>query len=494
MVTIFSNNYLANKPMENAMRAFGKRFTSDQRILDIGCGFKPYQRFFTCTYLGLDPLPETKPDVVGNAWELPFPDNDFDGLILNQSLEHIAKVQETIEEMKRVLKPGGIAIITVPQTMKNHSLPRPANESPVHNFNVDKIPYWHIDYWRFTKFGLIYLFRDFTILDLRETNGYVSSLLQLVNYFFAAFGFDALFVPIYFVNNIAGIVSDSLFSTLGRVHATFFHKVYYYVHTTLTINYILVIRKGSAPHVHLKHDRDHIMSTPRRGPTHRQMILRVLLRLRQSRWRRPILSFLVRLHNSAYSWISFFASYKGIHPKHDIIKYHKFFLDHVTPQDRILDIGCGSGAVAFDLAKKARQVVGIDFSAGNIVRAQKTYRHDNLTFVQGDATTYTFDQVFDVIVLSNVIEHIEDRVGFLKRLAALAPSLLIRVPLISRDWISVYKRNEGFEYRLDETHYIEYTEEEFRREIQEANLHIKSLSIKFGELYAVCTITPVNRV
>lgn len=175
----------------------------------------------------------------------------------------------------------------------------------------------------------------------------------------------------------------------------------------------------------------------------------------------------------------------GIHPKHRILNYHKFFVDNISENYSILDIGSGNGAVAFDIAMKAKQVTGIDILYKNILLSEKKYHKDNIIFVEGDATTFDFKKTFDVIILSNVLEHIEDRVNFLKKIKKLAPKILIRVPLITRDWLSVYKKENSFSYKLDDTHFIEYTEENFQEEMRKAGLYIDSFYVKFGELYAV---------
>lgn len=219
----------------------------------------------------------------------------------------------------------------------------------------------------------------------------------------------------------------------------------------------------------------------------RQLALDFLTMLKRSPLRRPFLAILVHIHNSAYHWISFFADYEGIHPKHKIQNYHQFFLDNISPTDRVLDIGCGNGAVAFDLAAKAKKVTGIDIVHKNVIQAKKEYHRDNIAFIEGDATTFDFKEMFDVITLSNVLEHIEKRVSFLQDIKKLAPKILIRVPLITRDWISVWKKDNGFSYRLDDTHFIEYTEENFQEEMKEAGLRIDSSYVQFGELYAVVT-------
>lgn len=217
----------------------------------------------------------------------------------------------------------------------------------------------------------------------------------------------------------------------------------------------------------------------------RQFIYKCLLALRASPLRRLIISFLVYLHNFSYHMISLFASHTGTHPKHAIQQYHQFFVKNIAAGDRVLDIGCGHGDVSFDVAQKAQAVTGIDISRKNIDIARKKYQRENLEFIIGNAISFDWKEKFDVIILSNVLEHIEHRPEFLRRLAIIAPKILIRVPMITRDWISVYKKNEGFPYRLDDTHFIEYDEQTFAEEMRQAELLIDHQHVAFGELYAV---------
>ena len=165
------------------------------------------------------------------------------------------------------------------------------------------------------------------------------------------------------------------------------------------------------------------------------------------------------------------------------MNYHQFFVDNIDKEDVVLDVGCGNGALACDVAKKAREVIGIDIEKKNIKFANKNYKRENLKFVIGDSTKYKFNRKFDVIILSNVLEHIENRAEFLHKIRNLAPKILIRVPMINRDWLVLYKREMGLEWRADKTHYIEYTLESFQEELQKANLKIDKFSIQFGEIW-----------
>ena len=199
-----------------------------------------------------------------------------------------------------------------------------------------------------------------------------------------------------------------------------------------------------------------------------------------------ILKFFLHLHNFCYKIISFLAIKRegGIHPKHRIINYHQFFLDNIKTGDRVLDIGCGSGELSFDLAKKASKVVGIDLNEKYLKKAKEKNKAENIEYISGDAVDYNFNERFDIVVLSNVLEHIENRKEFLLKIKGLALKILIRVPLLTRDWLPVYKKEIGVEHRLDKTHFIEYTKEIFAEEMKEVGLIIEEFSINFGEIYA----------
>lgn len=197
----------------------------------------------------------------------------------------------------------------------------------------------------------------------------------------------------------------------------------------------------------------------------------------------------MRLDNFCYNNISRFATIAegGIHPKHRLMNYHQFFIDNVDPRDAVLDIGCGNGFLTYDVAKKVRSVTAIDVNKDNIELAKRNFYKENIKYIYGDATRFDFAEKFDVIILSNILEHIDNRSDFLSKIKNLANKFLIRVPLLNRDWLTYYKRELGVEYRLDLTHKIEYTMESFEDELEEAGLRIEGASIQFGEIWAVVT-------
>jgi 2-polyprenyl-3-methyl-5-hydroxy-6-metoxy-1,4-benzoquinol methylase len=200
-----------------------------------------------------------------------------------------------------------------------------------------------------------------------------------------------------------------------------------------------------------------------------------------------IVRFLMRLHNLCYrniSWLVLIAE-GGIHPKHRLTNYHQFFIDNISNGDTVLDIGCGNGFLTSDIAKKAGSVTAIDLSERNIEIARRDFSGDNIDYICGDVTEFDFKKGYNVITLSNLLEHIANRHDFLTRIRSLANKFLIRVPTINRDWLTYYKMESGIEYRLDATHKIEYTLESFTQELAEAGMTIEKTSLQFGEIWAV---------
>lgn len=93
------------------------------RVLDVGCGDQPYRPLLRSAqeYVGADLAPGPTVDVVvkrGAPW--PFPDERFDGLLMTQVMEYVDDVSTVVSEMRRVLKPGGTAVVSFPFLYNEH--------------------------------------------------------------------------------------------------------------------------------------------------------------------------------------------------------------------------------------------------------------------------------------------------------------------------------------------------------------------------------------
>lgn len=201
-------------------------------------------------------------------------------------------------------------------------------------------------------------------------------------------------------------------------------------------------------------------------------------------------------HNFSYKLAGRFASIvnNGVHPKHQILKYKEWFLDKISSGDVVLDIGCGTGMLPALLADKARFVYGIEINTDSIKVAKQINQKVNIEYIACDATKYDYSGCIPIncIVLSNVLEHIEHRTEFLKKLITCvnweishSKKFLFRVPMLERDWLVLYKKQMGIDYRLDSTHYVEYTIAQFESELKQAGITVQEIETRFGEIFAV---------
>ena len=178
----------------------------------------------------------------------------------------------------------------------------------------------------------------------------------------------------------------------------------------------------------------------------------------------------------------------GVHPKHRLTHYHDFFVERVQPGDVVLDIGSGKGELAYDLVTRGgASVVGVDHDPSHLAYARANFVHERLEFRDGNVLESLPPGHFDVVVMSNVLEHLEPRVEFLARVVeSVTPRyVLVRVPLYERDWTVPLKAEVGLSPYWDRDHEIEYDEQLFRDELAAAGLDVSELVQRWGEIWAV---------
>ena len=146
------------------------------KILDVGCGTKPYRELFNCTeYVGLEIDSEQnrkskQADYYYDGLTFPFDNASFDGVICNQVLEHVFTPDSFLLEINRVLKDNGKLLLTVPFVWDEHEQP--------------------YDFARYSSFGLKSLLEKsgFEVIQQRKTNDDARVLFQLLNaYLYKAF-------------------------------------------------------------------------------------------------------------------------------------------------------------------------------------------------------------------------------------------------------------------------------------------------------------------
>jgi SAM-dependent methyltransferase len=133
------------------------------RVLDVGSGTRNrYQRRFkTLQYIRLDLEPGPDVDIVASADALPVGDAEFDAVVSMQVFHLLKNPDKAAQEIHRVLKKGGTALITIPQWAESHNEPH--------------------DYWRFTKHGIAELFErnGFETIECHQRGGFYTNIAQM---------------------------------------------------------------------------------------------------------------------------------------------------------------------------------------------------------------------------------------------------------------------------------------------------------------------------
>jgi SAM-dependent methyltransferase len=113
-------------------------------MLDFGCGSKPYKSLFNVSrYVGLDfenpghSHTQEQIDFFYDGKKIPFEDKFFDSVFTSEVFEHVFNLPEIILEINRVMKPGGLILITCPFAISEHEVP--------------------VDFARYSSFGLRHL-------------------------------------------------------------------------------------------------------------------------------------------------------------------------------------------------------------------------------------------------------------------------------------------------------------------------------------------------
>lgn len=134
------SDYASIRPLWDELQAALTRARG--RLLDLGCGNAPYRPWYEShvnEVVCADHPPVSESTNVGCAADaLPFVDSTFDTVLCTQVLEHVARPWVVASEIHRVLRPGGILILSCPQYWPDHETP--------------------YDFFRFTEFGLKSLF------------------------------------------------------------------------------------------------------------------------------------------------------------------------------------------------------------------------------------------------------------------------------------------------------------------------------------------------
>lgn len=197
-------------------REYG-RIPPGARVLSVGAGgrfndlLRPHAgaRPFAVTSLDIDL--QRRPAIVGDLCASPFRAATFDAIVMGEVLEHVHTPHLAIADVHRLLKAGGALILTTPFIFPIHDRPR--------------------DYYRYTRYGLEFLLRDFRDVRITPRNSWAEAINALGVRIVLERGLLAqLAAPLFLTAAVAGLPFAWV---LGRLIPTDF----------MTIGYLVTARK-----------------------------------------------------------------------------------------------------------------------------------------------------------------------------------------------------------------------------------------------------------
>ena len=145
----------------------------------------------------------------------------------------------------------------------------------------------------------------------------------------------------------------------------------------------------------------------------------------------------------------------------------------LTPETRVLDVGCGAGFLSNELGLAQLQVTGVDLSEESLIVARKYDSTKKIKYLLADAYQLPFENAsFDVITAMDFLEHVERPHDVIKEFSrVLKPNGLFIFHTFNRNPVAYFVIIKLVEWFVKNT---------------PKNMHVLHLFIKPKELKQFC--------
>lgn len=150
-----------SKITRQRLDTFLKHHATTGKVLNVGAGKAGgnYLDFFP-NQVSVDVDKNRQPDVIGDIRSLPFDEGSFDTIICTEVLEHVPEPEKAVNELYRVLSKNGKLVLTTRFVYPLHDAPH--------------------DYYRYTKYSLRRLFKDWTDVSITPESKSFSTIAILL--------------------------------------------------------------------------------------------------------------------------------------------------------------------------------------------------------------------------------------------------------------------------------------------------------------------------
>lgn len=208
--------YIIRRGLAKAVVQEAKDFNG--RILDFGCGSKPYQRAFvnSSEYIGVDIENSghdhlelsSKIDFFYDGSRLPFENAHFDNVVAFEVFEHVFSPEVILPEIRRVMRDGGRVLVTTPFVWPEHEEP--------------------YDYARYSTFGLKHLFEKhgFEVVKISKIGNSYEIAFQILSNIVAQKTGNMSRIPrllfqflLVFPLNLIGVALGKTLSNMNKLYS-----------------------------------------------------------------------------------------------------------------------------------------------------------------------------------------------------------------------------------------------------------------------------------
>lgn len=200
------------------LQAQYEKIPPDATVLSVGAGgqvnllLSQYQQKNNLRVTTFDIDSQRHPDILGDICTYQFTDNQkYDVVVVSEVLEHLHSPHMAVANLYSVLEYGGRLIITVPFVFPIHEKPH--------------------DYFRYTRYGLEFILRDFASVTIKERDSWSEAMAVLLTRHLMETGWPSRFLGPLFT--LLVFLTWPLIVLMGRIAPTPF----------ITTGYLVVAQK-----------------------------------------------------------------------------------------------------------------------------------------------------------------------------------------------------------------------------------------------------------
>jgi SAM-dependent methyltransferase len=177
-----------------------------------------------------------------------------------------------------------------------------------------------------------------------------------------------------------------------------------------------------------------------------------------------------------------------VHRKPDDKK--DFLVSFLDADAKVLDVGCGSGHVMMRLLTKTENIVGVDYDAKAIEIAKQRTAAKNVVLFCDDVFNYLKNNRsarFDYVILSHVLEHIDEPGHFLSSIKKFTRYIYIELPDFEANHLNAFRKIIGTDLvYTDADHVFEFDRNELELLLSECGLTVVKTEFIFGVMKFWC--------